>query len=153
MPMLIGLDDEFERYRTILRDRNMRITPQRLMILRVIDQGHGHMTAEDIGEQIRSQYPAVHQGTIYRTLEALRLSGLVSETHLANRSAIYDLVSGHQHHHLICERCGAITEIDDSLLESLRSALLDRFGFHARIEHFAIAGSCVGCSGKEHSLS
>ena len=138
--------DPYIIYREILGARSLRITPQRLMILHVIDEGHGHLTAEHIGDRIRERFPAIHQGTIYRTLELLREAGLVTETHLGERSAMYELVGNHPHHHLVCDRCGYVTEIGDTLLEPLRTTLLSQFGFRARTEHFAIFGLCKGCA-------
>lgn len=139
--------DPYITYREILGARGLRITPQRLMILHVIDEGHGHLTAEQIGDRIREQFPAIHQGTIYRTLDLLRESRLVTETHLGDRSAMYELVGNHPHHHLVCDRCGSVTEIGDSVLETLRAAIFGQFGFHVRTEHFAIFGLCKDCAG------
>jgi Fur family ferric uptake transcriptional regulator len=143
--------DPFVIYRDVLALRGMRVTPQRLMILQVIDEGHGHLTAEEIGERIRARFPSIHQGTIYRTLEVLREAGLVTETHLGDRSAVYELIGSHPHHHLVCERCGQVTEIGDTLLEPLRAALLAQFGFHARTEHFALFGLCAECAAQEQN--
>jgi Fe2+ or Zn2+ uptake regulation protein len=137
--------DPFQPYRALLEQRQLRVTPQRLMILRVIDDGHGHLTADAIGERIREQFPAIHQGTIYRSLEVLRASGLVSETRLGDRAAVYELVGAQPHHHLVCERCGRVLEFDDDLLAPLRRALLDRYGFHARADHLALFGVCAEC--------
>ncbi len=138
--------DPFVMYREVLALRGMRVTPQRLMILQVIDEGHGHLTADQIGDRIRAKFPAIHQGTIYRTLEVLREAGLVSETHLGDRSAVYELVGSHPHHHLVCDNCGQVIEIGDAMLAPLRAALFNQFGFRARTEHFAIFGLCADCA-------
>lgn len=138
--------DPYIMYREILGVRSLRVTPQRLMILHVIDEGHGHLTAEQIGDRIREQFPAIHQGTIYRTLDLLREASLVTETHLGERAAMYELVGNHPHHHLVCDHCGYVTEVGDALLEPLRTTLLDQFGFRARTEHFAIFGLCKECA-------
>jgi Fur family ferric uptake transcriptional regulator len=143
------MTDPFVMYREVLALRGMRVTPQRLMILQVIDEGHGHLTAEQIGDRIRTRFPSIHQGTIYRTLEVLREAGLVSETHLGDRSAVYELVGSHPHHHLVCDNCGQVIEVGDTMLEPLRAELLNRFGFHARTEHFAIFGLCAACAQKQ----
>jgi Fur family ferric uptake transcriptional regulator len=139
-------DDPFARYREVLEARGLRVTPQRLLILQVIDEGRGHVTAETIGERIRERFPVVHQGTIYRTLDMLREAGLVSETRLGDRSAVYELVGSQPHHHLVCDRCGRVMEIGDALMEPLRRSLLEQFGFHARTEHVAIFGTCAECA-------
>jgi len=138
--------DPYVTYREVLSLRGLRVTPQRLMILQVIDEGNGHLTADQIGDRIRAKFPAIHQGTIYRTLELLREAGLVSETHLGDRSAVYELMGNHPHHHLVCDRCGGVIEVGDAMLDPLRASLLTEFGFRARTEHFAIFGLCAQCA-------
>lgn len=139
------MNDPFLTYREALEVRGLRVTPQRLMILQVIEEGKGHLTAEEIGERIRARFPSIHQGTIYRTLELLREGSLVTETRLRDRSAVYELIGNHPHHHLVCDRCGRIIEIGDATFEPLRVAIQNEFGFHARTEHFAIFGICADC--------
>lgn len=141
------MTDPFAPYRAELERRDLRITPQRLMILQVIDEGAGHLTADAIGERIRARFPSIHQGTIYRTLDVLRASGLVTETRLGDRSAVYELIGSHPHHHLVCDRCGQVIEFGDALLAPLRETLRDQFGFQARTDHFAIFGVCKECAG------
>jgi Fe2+ or Zn2+ uptake regulation protein len=141
--------DPFASYRELLVGHGLRVTPQRLMILQVVDEGHGHLTAEEIGKRIASSFPIIHQGTIYRTLNLLREAGLVSETRLGDRSAVYELMGSNPHHHLVCDHCGGVIEVDDELLSPLRQQLLNTFGFRARTEHFAIFGLCAVCAAKE----
>lgn len=138
--------DLYTPYRELLFHHHLRITPQRLMILQAIDAGHGHLSAEEIGESVRAQLPSIHLGTIYRTLETLRDEGIISETRFGDRAAVYELMGTHPHHHLCCEQCGQVWEIADALFEPLRQTIHTEYGFHARTEHFAIFGLCAQCA-------
>ena len=138
--------EPFVRYRALLAAHGLRVTPQRLLVVQTIDEAHHHLTADEIGAHIREHFPAIHQGTIYRTLESLREAGMVSESHLGDRSAVYELIGNQPHHHLVCDHCGGITEIDDSSLERLRGELAEQYRFHARTEHIAIFGLCQQCA-------
>ncbi len=140
------MTDAFMSYRELLAHHQLRVTPQRLMILQAIDAGHGHLTAEEIGESVRTKLPSIHLGTIYRTLETLRDEGIISETRFGDRAAMYELVGIHPHHHLCCEQCGAVWEIADTLFEPLRKSIESEYGFQARTEHFAIFGLCAYCA-------
>ncbi|MBA3825622.1 MAG: transcriptional repressor [Ktedonobacterales bacterium] len=138
--------DPFGRYRALLVTRGLRVTPQRLLVVQTINEADHHLTAEEISTRIREHFPAIHQGTVYRTLESLREAGLISESHLGDRSAVYELIGTQTHHHLVCDHCGNITEIDDAPLERLRAELAAQNGFRARTEHIAIFGLCQHCA-------
>ncbi len=122
-----------------------RLTPQRVMILSAIENSDDHISAEEIFTQVVAKYPYVNISTVYRTLELLKQLGLVSETDLGGRARYHPADKGH-HHHLVCEECGAIIELDESVLSSLRNALLREHKFVANLKHLAISGRCVNCS-------
>lgn len=130
-----------------LRARGLRATPQRLMILEALQTGHGHVTVQEIVQDVHRAYPSVNVATIYRALDDLHVAGMVAKTDLGQKGISYELVR-HRHHHAICSRCGGIADIDDDVLESVKASLLTRYGFHARMDHFAIFGMCAHCAGQ-----
>ena len=128
-----------------LSQQGYRLTPQRIMILEAIENSDHHISAEEIHAQIVTKYPNVNISTVYRTLELLKRLGLVTETDLGEgRVRYHPLEKGH-HHHLVCRECGAIVDLDESLLTPLRSALLREYQFDADLRHLAILGRCVRC--------
>ena len=122
-----------------------RLTPQRMMILEAIADSDGHISAEEIHEQVRAAYPYLDISTVYRTLDLLKTLHLVSETDMGRRHAQYELLSKGLHHHLICSECGRILDVENSFLDPLRRAIEEKYDFHAEIEHLAIFGICGGC--------
>lgn len=128
-----------------LRQRGARLTPQRLITLEVIKRGKGHLTAEEIHREVQRHYPYVSLATVYRTLQWLQEHGLVSEIALGSDRKYYEYAGGERHHHLICQRCGSESEIDDSVLVSLKEQILLRYGFEAQLDHLAIGGLCQQC--------
>ena len=129
-----------------LSEQGYRMTPQRLMILSAIENSDDHISAEEIYAQIVAKYPNVNISTVYRTLELLKRLGLVTETDLGEGRVRYHPVEQGHHHHLICRECGAIVDLDESLLAPLKSALLREYQFSADLRHLAILGRCVNCS-------
>ena len=123
-----------------------RLTPQRMMILSAIERSDDHISAEEIYAQVVAKYPNVNISTVYRTLELLKRLGLVTETDLGGGRLRYHPVGKGHHHHLVCQECGAIIALDESLLSSLKSALLREYKFSADLRHLAIFGRCVKCS-------
>ena len=128
-----------------LSELGYRLTPQRMMVLSAIENSDNHISAEEIYAQIVVKYPNVNISTVYRTLELLKRLGLVTETDLGNGHAGYHPVEKGHHHHLVCEKCGAIIDIDESTLARLQDVLLHRYNFSARLSHLAIFGRCVNC--------
>ena len=129
-----------------LSKQGYRLTPQRIMILSAIENSNNHISAEEIYAQIAAKYPNVNISTVYRTLELLKRLGLVTETDLGEGRVRYHPAEKGHHHHLACRECGAIIDLDESLLAPLKSALLQEYKFSADLRHLAILGRCVNCS-------
>jgi Fur family ferric uptake transcriptional regulator len=130
----------------LLHTYGLRATPQRVLLLHLIQTSDGHFTAEDIYRRVVETYPALSLVSVYRTLETLCRLGLVTRTELGDASAAYEWALGDRHHHLLCTRCGWREQLDDTELNPLREALLVKHGFHARINHYAIFGLCAHCA-------
>ena len=129
-----------------LSELGYRLTPQRMMVLSAIENSDNHISAEEIYAQIVAKYPQVNISTVYRTLELLKELGLVTETDLGGGRVRYHSAEKGHHHHLVCEKCGTIIDIDESTLARLQDVLLHRYNFSARLSHLAIFGRCVNCS-------
>ena len=129
-----------------LSELGYRLTPQRMMILAAIENSDDHISAEKIYAQVVAKYPNVNISTVYRTLELLKRLGLVTETDFGGGRLRYHPVGKGHHHHLVCQECGAIIALNESLLSSLKSALLREYKFSADLRHLAIFGRCVNCS-------
>ena len=128
-----------------LRQEGYRLTPQRMMILAIIRDSSDHVSAEEIHEKVRQQYPFVNISTVYRTLNLLKKLRLISETDLGEGYVRYELLERGRHHHLVCRRCGESFAFKDDLLRPLQLRLLKDYGFAADVDHFAIFGLCQRC--------
>ena len=131
-----------------LREVGYRLTPQRMLIVAIIHDSKGHVTAEDVHTRVTEQYPFVDISTVYRTLQLLKKLHLVNETDLGGGRVEYELAQEARHHHLVCRRCGATSPLDDEMIDPLRARLLKKHGFQADMEHFAIFGVCRTCADK-----
>ncbi len=129
-----------------LREVGYRLTPQRMLIISIIHGAKGHISAEVIHDQVVKEYPYVDISTVYRTLQILKKLRLVSEIDLGGGSVEYELSESARHHHLVCRQCGHTFPLDDDVMEPLRARLLEKHGFHADMDHFAIFGVCQRCT-------
>lgn len=134
-----------------LRRQGHRLTPQRLMVLDVIKSSRRHLTAEEIHCAVVAQHPYVNIATIYRTVQWLQEVGLVAPIVVGGAPIQYEYIRGTAHHHLICQECGGQHEIGDDVLDTLKSLLLERYGFEAHLQHLGLPGRCAHCRDDERS--
>ena len=131
-----------------LSEKGYRLTPQRLMILAAIEGRQDHISAEEIYAQVAAKYPHVNISTVYRTLELLKRLGMVYEIDLGEGRIRYHAEDSGHHHHLVCQDCNRVTDIEESTLSSLRDILFRDYGFRAELRHVAIFGTCGDCRKK-----
>jgi Fur family transcriptional regulator, ferric uptake regulator len=130
----------------MLRASGQRVTSQRLLILSAFARPGEHLTADEVYSRVEPLVPALNRSTVYRTLELFRDIGLISETDLGGGVRHFELLGGARHHHLICQECGQMSEMDDALVEPLREAIRERYGFSPGIDHMAVFGLCAYCA-------
>lgn len=121
-----------------------RRTMSRQAVIQVLVDCHGHISADAIAQQVQKTFPSVDLSTVYRTLETLRELEIVDRVYFADGRTVYHL-RDHQHHHLCCEKCGAIQEMPISTLSGLEEAVLDDFGFELHQRPVALFGLCKSC--------
>lgn len=134
----------------LLRDLGYRLTPQRLMIVEIVRNSDEHIFADEIFERAKSLYPHINISTVYRTLELLKELGLVTETDLGEGKVCYHWAEKGRHHHLVCQSCGKMIALEDSVLNSLQETIWNSYEFRANMSHLAIFGMCRQCQEKEN---
>lgn len=129
-----------------LRQKGLRMTPQRMMIVAAIENSTNHISAEEIYAQVTEKYPNVNISTIYRTLDTLEELKLVTKTDLGDGRVRYHPADKGHHHHLVCRECGAIIDLDEKAIMGLQETLLREYNFIAELRHLGISGRCVKCN-------
>jgi Fur family transcriptional regulator, ferric uptake regulator len=127
-----------------IRSRGFRLTPQRLTILQVLQHSGGHLTPTEVYENARQSMPGLTETTVYRTLEFLAENGFALAGHIGSGKMVYE-VGGHDHHHVICQRCGGEVEISHAQLAELYGNIEQLTGFHLTTSHLTFFGLCPGC--------
>jgi len=129
-----------------LRASGRRLTRQRQAIWNaLLSEPDRHLSAEDVAERVRAQLPGVNPSTVYRTLDLLVAEGLVLRTDLGGDRAYYEPAHDHPHHHLVCERCGAVVHVHDETLGSLAERIERTTGFAMGSRELSIFGLCPAC--------
>jgi len=136
--------------RSTLRERGLRMTPQRQLVLAAV-RDLGHSTPEQICARVQESAP-INITTIYRTLDLLEKLGLVRHTHLGHGAPTYS-EQEHEHVHLVCHVCGEISEVPAELLDGLAEQLRTARGFELDATHVALSGTCRDCRSGEQPTS
>ena len=130
-----------------LRDKGLRLTPQRELVLAAVRQ-LGHATPEEVAEKVRETHPGINLSTVYRNLETLENVGLVQHTHLGHGGATYHAAEELTHLHLVCGKCESVGDARIEVAASFVQTLSDDYGFKTDVTHFAIYGTCAACAEK-----
>jgi Fur family ferric uptake transcriptional regulator len=133
-------------WRSTLRAKGYRLTPQRELVLRAVER-LGHATPDEVLTAVREESQAVNISTVYRTLELLEELGLVRHAHLTDRAPTYHSATAPEHVHLVCRDCGAITEVAPEVVGPMTDALRGRYGFATDLGHLTVFGTCRTCTG------
>lgn len=134
---------------TALRERGLRLTPQREAVCETIFGCPGHICAEHILQAVLAGHPRLRMNktTVYRTLDLLQELGLVVGHRCTDGRAQYEPASRGPHIHAICRVCGALTGIDPGVAATFKEELLERYGFMPDLESYPISGLCPSCQG------
>jgi len=127
-----------------LREKGYRLTPQRELVLRAVEQ-LGHATPDEILTAVREQSEALNISTVYRALELLEELGLVRHAHITDRAPTYHSTATPSHVHLVCRSCKNIIDVHPEVFEPMTSTLEERYGFATDIGHLTIFGTCKNC--------
>ena len=128
-----------------LREKGYRLTPQRMMIVTALEHSPDHISAEEIYARVAATYPHVNISTVYRTLDLLKKLDLVYEIDLGEGRVRYHAEESGHHHHLVCQSCNKVIDIDEATLSELRDLLQRDYGFCAELRHVGIFGLCCDC--------
>ena len=130
-----------------LKEKGLKLTPQRKLILDVIHDASEHLTGEEIVNTVQSRMPGVHKSTIYRTLDLLANLGSVYKSELDDKFIYHHAEEGH-HHHLICLSCGKTIDCNENLFVPVERTLAQKYGFHVDFKHVVMNGLCRECQSK-----
>ena len=117
---------------------------QRDAILRVINNTTTHPGADWIYDQVRKEIPNISLGTVYRNLKLLTQAGEIKELDIPGISSRFDGRTSN-HHHLICEECGRIFDMDESVDRTMEIRITQKTGFKVKMQYLKFIGLCSDC--------
>lgn len=127
---------------SLLKQFGLKVTPQRLSVLRILDR-HTHPTIDELYEEIKKENPSVSLATVYKNLNTLKDEGLVVEVNIVNKKPRYDIYEC-PHIHVVCECCGHVQDLSyeeaelaqyQEKLEKKLSNIIERLNVVANVKN------------------
>jgi Fe2+ or Zn2+ uptake regulation protein len=129
-----------------VRASGLKLTPQRLAIVRELAADPTHPTAQELFERLRPGLPTMSFATVYNTLDALAAEGLCTALSLSPGPARFD-PNMKAHHHAVCDRCGLVRDVpSEPPVEQAPGALAAAPGFEVRAVERIYRGLCATCA-------
>lgn len=136
-----------------LKAKEFKFTTRRELILKVLlENNDKHLSAEEIYNLVKEKAPDMGLATVYRALELFQELDIVNVVDFGDGRKRYEFSvevgKNHHHYHLICTKCGSVTEVNDDLLEELESRVSQKHDFTITDHQLKIFGICNRCIGK-----
>ena len=131
-----------------LREKGIRLTPQRKLILDLLKSSDEHLTAEEIYQNLKQQLQPISLGTVYNTLHKLKESGVIQELTYGDMSSRYDGVS-RPHYHVTCVNCGKVVDFHWDVLKELEQEASVATGFLVNSHRMEFHGLCQQCQAEQ----
>jgi Fe2+ or Zn2+ uptake regulation protein len=128
-----------------LRARGHRVTPQRMLIHRALQELGRHATADEVMEAVGGRLPNLSVPTVYATLDLLGQLGVVRRISPGEGPLLYD-PRADDHHHLVCSRCGRVEDVDARVETGAAVAAARRAGFAPSHAEVVVSGLCASCA-------
>jgi Fe2+ or Zn2+ uptake regulation protein len=157
--------ESIDRMLAGVRAAGLKLTPQRLAIVRELAVDESHPTAQELFERLLPSMPTMSFATVYNTLDALSSAGLCAALALSPGSGRFD-PNMEPHHHLVCDACGLVRDLPSAPAgvaprrtdegDSARRAVAKEVakevakvspGFEVRAVERILRGLCAGCAG------
>ena len=135
-----------DNFISIMREKGLNVTLQRIAVLEEIVKYDGHCSSEDIYMAVKISKSYVSRATVYRTLEILVKNNFIRKLNLGDGRSRYEIKINSQHHdHLICNECGKIFEFVDLEIEKLQIEVAKSYGFALKRHIHQLFGICSKC--------
>jgi Fur family ferric uptake transcriptional regulator len=128
----------------LLRDRGLRVTAQRLAVLRAVTD-EPHVTADTVTDSVRGEIGAISVQAVYDALTTLTEHGLLRRIQPAGSPARYERRVGDNHHHLICRACDRMVDVDCAVGEAPCLTAADALGYEIDEAEIIYWGRCPDC--------
>lgn len=144
----IEYDVLLEQFKKILKESGLKYTRQREIVLKILYHSDTHYTPEALYMEVKRREPSLNVGiaTVYRTLNLLEESQMVTSLSFGTAGKKFELANKPHHDHLICKNCGKIIEFENSIIERQQALIAKEHKFKLTGHLMQLYGICEACN-------
>ncbi|MFA7084513.1 MAG: Fur family transcriptional regulator [Arcobacteraceae bacterium] len=145
--MIHDSEQVIDELKKIVKQKGLKYTEQREVVLKILMHAQEHLTAEEIYNLIKKQEPTSNIGiaTVYRALSFLEEVDLITSIAFGAEGKKYESNSKEHHDHLICTQCGKIIEFIDDEIEKRQEKIAKQNKFKVTSHSMQLYGLCQNC--------
>ena len=136
-----------------LKEKGCKLTMQRRSVLDVLlEHSNDHLSTEEIYDKVKENFPEIGLATVYRTVQLFEEMGIVDRLNFDDGCSRFELASEdtvHHHHHLICEQCNKVSEVENDLLDDIEKEIESKYNFKIHDHNVMFYGICKDCAEKK----
>lgn len=142
-----SVDEIKNELKKIVKQRGLKYTEQREIVLDVLINAEEHLSAEEVYNDVKTSYPDSNIGiaTVYRALSFLEEVHLITSITFGTDGKKYESNTKSHHDHLICTKCGKIVEFIDEEIEKKQDKIAKKNGFKITNHVMQLFGECESC--------
>ncbi len=141
---MTGTDHRMAAFERLCRDRGLALTVQRRTIFEELLGRLDHPNVDQVYDAVRERLPGLSRTTVYRVLETLVELKAVRKVLHPDSVVRFD-PNTERHHHLVCDRCGQLFDIDASVAPELAPPDVRKTGFRISDYSISFTGICERC--------
>ena len=140
-------EETIEELKRIVKQKGLKYTEQREIVLIILMNADGHLSAEEIYNEIKTKYEDSNVGiaTVYRALAFLEEVNLITSLTFGTDGKKYESNAKEHHDHLICTSCGKIVEFVDDEIEKRQDRIAKKNKFKITSHSMQLYGTCTDC--------
>ncbi|QKJ23999.1 Fur family transcriptional regulator [Poseidonibacter lekithochrous] len=145
---MVNNEEVIEELKKIVKQKGLKYTEQREIVLNILINATDHLSAEEVYNEIKSQYKESNIGiaTVYRALSFLEEVDLITSITFGTDGKKYESNAKSHHDHLICTSCGKIVEFLDDEIEKRQDRIAKKNKFKITSHSMQLYGTCETCS-------
>lgn len=130
--------------KSTIREKGLKVTPQRMAIYSAMLATKEHPSAESIYKSLGEEQSSMSLATVYKTLDSFKKAGLVMELNVGDGCSHYDATTD-CHPHVVCNKCHRVNDLDISGFDNIRRQVCDKTDYQLESEQLIFYGTCPDC--------
>ena len=124
---------------------SVRSTPARRLVSETLAAHPAPLSLRELHEHVCAQLPGTAYSTIYRLVARLEREGRVNRVDWRERGSRFEWAERPHHHHITCDDCGRVVDLDDRALGFDEQRIRSRTGFRVTHHSIELEGTCADC--------